>query len=79
MRTIIDLGDDRMKKLDQICAVKKISRAEALRQAADNYIAREGLPEAYTLHAGLGIWKSNTAFADGLDYQEKIRTEWERE
>ena len=41
MRTLIDVPDQQLKELGVICAARKLSRAEAVRQAVAAYIERE--------------------------------------
>ena len=73
MRTIVDIPEDRVKALAKICKRLSISRAEAVRQAIDSYIAScrsDPSDEAF------GIWQKKNV--DGVRYQQKLRREWGR-
>ena len=73
MRTIIDLPEKQRESLDQLCTKQKLSRAEAIRQAVDLFLEQhQTQPEADT---AFGLWKDRQE--DGLDYQQKLRDEWE--
>jgi hypothetical protein len=39
MRTLIDVPEQQIKELEAICTARKLSRAEAVRQAVAAYIA----------------------------------------
>jgi predicted transcriptional regulator len=70
MRTVIDIPDKLVKTLDTYAAIKKISRAEVIRQALeqDSLRMRNEL-----LELSFGTWKENPV--DGLALQRKIRDE----
>jgi hypothetical protein len=81
MRTLIDVPERQLKDLEAICAARKLSRAEAVRQAVDAFIElnRPARDQAF------GLWKGQTGRLpgetkalpeDGLAYQEKLRSEW---
>jgi metal-responsive CopG/Arc/MetJ family transcriptional regulator len=81
MRTLVDIPDRQLDDLNSICAVRKLSRAEAVRQALDAFI-EENRPSR---EAAFGLWKGQVAVLpgdsdplpdDGLAYQEKLRSEW---
>ena len=70
-----------MEELRVICASRKLSRAEAVRQALEMFIEqnRPAREEAF------GLWKGKTIYLpddseplpeDGLAYQERLRSEW---
>ncbi|MCB9768177.1 MAG: CopG family transcriptional regulator [Candidatus Omnitrophica bacterium] len=73
MRTIVDLPEDQIEKLDQARQTSGISRAEAIRRAVEQYLSVH-LPgdrdEAF------GIWKNRGVGSP--DYERKLREEWER-
>ena len=70
MRTLVDIPDQQIKELTALCAMRKESRAEVIRQAITYYLDRHRnkSDEAF------GIWKSSAE--DGLAYQERLRSEW---
>jgi hypothetical protein len=81
MRTLIEMPSQQFEELAAICAVRKLSRAEAVRQAVAAFIEqnRPSRDDAF------GLWKGQPAHLpgdpdplpeDGLDYQEKLRREW---
>ena len=72
MRTIIDLPDSQIKALSTICEQNRLSRAELIRRAVDEYLLRH-LPEQDD-HA-FGLWKNRAE--DGLSYQNRVRKDWD--
>ena len=71
MRTIVDLPEKQIEALKRMSEASRSSRAELVRRAIDEYLARH-LPaqgdEAF------GIWGKREI--DGLDYQDRMRDEW---
>ena len=81
MRTLIDVPENQLKELSRICAARKLSRAEAVRQAVAAFIQQNGASR----DAAFGLWKGQKVCLpgddeplpeDGLAYQEKLRSEW---
>ena len=72
MRTIIDLPDNQVKALRTICEQTRLSRAELIRRAVDDYLGRH-LPEN-DIHA-FGLWRSRAE--DGLSYQNRVTKDWD--
>jgi hypothetical protein len=81
MKVLIDIPDRQIEDLAAICEVKNLSRAEALQQALDAFIAQH----RPSREAAFGLWKGQTVCLpgvseplpeDGLEYQEKLRSEW---
>lgn len=73
MRTIVEIPDKQIEILDQLSKRKKVSRAEIVRQALDNYIGSYNKSkEDYRM--AFGIWKGKNI--DSLLYQQKLRDEW---
>ncbi len=70
MRTIVDIPDQNIQALDTVCGRENISRAEAVRRAVADYLAKNYSDE----DAAFGIWKGHKA--DGLKYQAELRNEW---
>ncbi len=70
MRTLVDIPDRQIKDLTAICETEKVSRAEVIRQAIASYIEKK---KPATVEA-FGLWKDRKA--DGLAYQEQVRSEW---
>ena len=81
MRALVDIPEKQIEDLSAICAAKKLSRAEAVRQALEAFI-EQNRPSR---EAAFGLWKGECAWLpgeaeplpeDGLAYQEKLRSEW---
>jgi Ribbon-helix-helix protein, copG family len=75
MRTIIDLEDSQVSRLDAWAKAEKISRAEAVRRAVNLMLERATPPQG----TGFGLWaqgKAVTAERDGLVLQRALRDEW---
>ncbi len=72
MRTIIDLPDDQLAALGEICAQKKVSRAAVIRQAVAGYIQQS---KADKSENAFGLWKKKKINA--LKHEDKIRAEWD--
>jgi metal-responsive CopG/Arc/MetJ family transcriptional regulator len=70
MRALVDILDRQLEDLSVICDQLKVSRAEAIRQAIDGYIAQHKADSSQAF----GLWKNNAV--DGLTYQQKVREEW---
>ena len=79
MRTIIDLTDNQLVRLDQIAARERISRAEAVRRAIDVAYASEDPVETVraTRRRAFGLWKGGE-IGDAVSYVNAIRDEWTR-
>jgi len=71
MRTIVDLPDEQIEALKRMSEAAHSSRAELVRRAIDEYLARH-LPAQDD--GAFGLWKKRTS--DGLAYQERMRDEW---
>jgi hypothetical protein len=81
MRTLINMPDHQIEDLEAICAARKLSRAEAVRQAVAAFI-EENRPSH---EPAFGLWKDQAVYLpdeaeplpkDGLAYQETLRSEW---
>ena len=74
MRTLIDIPDADLKKLNRLSKARKTSRAQLVRHAISDYLKAQ---KQDTLDEIFGMWKDRNI--DGLEYQEQMRREWERE
>jgi hypothetical protein len=81
MRALVDIPDRQLEDLNAVCAVKKLSRAEAVRRALAAFIEENRPPR----EVAFGSWKDQTIVLpgdadplpeDGLAYQERLRSEW---
>lgn len=70
MRALVDIPEKQINQLTLICETKKVSRAEAIRQAIGLYIEQNKIDDM----DAFGIWKDKKI--DGLAYQEQVRSEW---
>jgi len=73
MRTIVDLPDKQIAALKRMSESAQSSRAELVRRAIDEYLARH-LPAQDD--AAFGLWKNHKT--DGVTYQERARGEWDK-
>ena len=73
MRTIVDLPDEQIEALKRISESARSSRAELVRRAIDEYLARH-LPAQDD--GAFGLWKKHKT--DGVTYQERARDEWDK-
>jgi hypothetical protein len=74
MRTVIDLPEEQLRALAEMCERDQISRAEAVRRAVSAYLKASGedaLQEAFGMWAGRDV--------DGVRFQRALRDEWDRE
>jgi hypothetical protein len=71
MRTLVDIPDRQLSDLNIICSTKKLPRAEVIRQAIKAYI---DVNKAVPPSQAFGLWSQ--PLADGLAYQDKVRSEW---
>jgi hypothetical protein len=73
MRTLIDIPESLLGDIDSLAKRQKISRAEAVRRAMAEYVAKRSASKP---DAAFGIWKSKRI--DALDYEDSLRGEWHR-
>jgi hypothetical protein len=71
MRTIIELPDEQLDALSNICAQENISRAEIIRRAVGNYLQANQPGKG---RSAFGLWKKKKV--DALKYESKLRAEW---
>ncbi len=71
MRTLVDLGDERLRALDELSKGVRKSRAALIRDAVDDYLAKR---RAKIKDDAFGLWGNRKA--DGVAYQRKVRREW---
>ncbi len=71
MRTIIDLPDDQIRRLGEICRREGVSRAEVVRRAVADYLDALCLRERDDV---FGMWRGRGV--DGLEYERRRRREW---
>lgn len=71
MRTIVDIPDEDIEKLDAIAARSKRSRAAEIREAIRAHIADRSSND--WIHRGAGYWKDRTDIGDAVEYQRAMR------
>jgi predicted transcriptional regulator len=71
MRTLVDIPDDDIKKLDALAAKTKRSRAAAIRDAVKLYLVENA--DGDWIDRGYGYWAGRADIGDGLEYQLAIR------
>lgn len=71
MRVWVDLPKEMMAHLDEMAPVRGTDRAELIRQAVSACLAKQRAVDAtFGLRADRG--------EDGIAYQERMRSEWQR-
>ena len=79
----IDLPQEDIESLDRLAEANQSSRAELVHRAIASFIARHrsrllrAERDDSSLDAAFGIWKGTQV--DGQEYQDQIRSEWDRE
>jgi len=71
MRTIIDLPADQANALAKLCKSERISRAEAVRRALSEMLARKKLRGR---EQAFGTWRRT---GDSRKIVERLRKEWD--
>lgn len=69
MRTLVDIPENQIHDLADICAAEKVSRAEIIRRAIFAYLENKKPDSA----DAFGLWKNRKV--DGVAYQEQARSE----
>lgn len=72
MRTLVDIPKEQLEELKYIGEEENLTRAEMIRQAIAGYIKTK---REKAIMDVFGLWKDRGE--DGLEYQERIRSEWE--
>ncbi|MEA9393396.1 ribbon-helix-helix protein, CopG family [Acerihabitans sp. TG2] len=70
-RIVIDLPEKDLRQLDNLAAIRHLSRAELIGQALSGYLA-DNL--AGSNNNVFGLWTNRTT--DGILYENQIRREW---
>jgi predicted transcriptional regulator len=71
MRTLVDIPDEDIDKLDQLAAKGQRSRAAEIREAIRLHLARKSSND--WIQRGAGYWKDRTDIGDAVDYQRAAR------
>ena len=73
MRTIVDIPERERGALDALARRRGVSRAELVRQAIAAYLEQVQVGEDRVF----GMWKDRSE--DSIEYQRRIRDEWQRD
>jgi metal-responsive CopG/Arc/MetJ family transcriptional regulator len=71
MRTIVELPDEQVAALRDLCTREKASRAEIIRRAVGQYVQNHQSDQG---RGAFGLWKKKKLNA--LDYEADLRAEW---
>ena len=71
MRTIIELPEEQLRQLADVCRREGVSRAEVIRRAVADYLNAQHLRDR---DDAFGIWRDRDL--DGLRYERRLRREW---
>jgi metal-responsive CopG/Arc/MetJ family transcriptional regulator len=71
VRTLVDIPDEDIEKLDALAAKSKRSRAAAIREAVKLYLREQS--DNNWIERGYGYWADRDDVRDGLEYQLAIR------
>ncbi len=71
MRTIVELPDDQVRALSELCKAENISRAEAIRRALGEMLTRK---QATSREQAFGAWRKR---GDSRTMIDGLRQEWE--
>jgi len=71
MRTIVEIPEDQLRDLAEMCRREGISRAEAIRRAVAEYARRRN---GRKTRRAFGLWRGRRR--DGLAYERRLRREW---
>ncbi|MCA1755520.1 MAG: ribbon-helix-helix domain-containing protein [Spirochaeta sp.] len=74
MRTIVDIPDSYVQRLDELKQQRGVSRSELVREAVERYLeSAAGSVE----DIAFGVWAAEGGEReDGVAYQERLRSEW---
>ena len=71
MRTLVDIPEDDIEMLNELCAARRVSRSELVRSAIALYLRANGND---LVDDAFGLWAGRKE--DGLAYQKRLRSEW---
>ena len=75
MKVLINFSEEQVEALDKIARSRKSPRMRIVQEAVDYYLSQESLKKGESLN-GFGAWKGKKI--EGLQYQRKMRGEWEK-
>lgn len=72
MKTLVDIPDEDIQKLDALASKAKRSRAATIRDAVKLYLVHNSDTKDW-IQRGAGFWKGRDDIGDGVEYQRAIR------
>ena len=72
MRTLVDIPDEDIEKLDALAAKEKRSRAATIRDAVKLYLVQNAGNKDW-IARGAGYWKHRIDVGDAVEYQRAMR------
>ena len=76
VRIVINLDDKQKAWLDRQASLRRVSRASLIRQAVNEYQAKESRASEVSFQEVLKQTAGIRRSGDGLEYQVRIRREW---
>ncbi len=76
-RTLVDLEEKDLAELDRLACAGETSRASILRDAVAEYLVRRERVPSGPPKSLQGFGELKGRLADGLVYQNNLRSEWE--
>lgn len=70
-RILISVSSDAIQRIDALKKIRKLSRAQIIRQAVEDYLDKNAISQHDDT---FGLWQNNQV--DGLIYQQVFREEW---
>lgn len=71
MRTLVDIPEDDIERLDKLAADSRRSRAAEIREAVREHLARKQGTD--WIRRGAGYWKDRHDIGDAVEYQRAAR------
>ena len=75
MRILVDVNHQQVSALNALAKRTGKARAEVIREALDKYVAAH----RPSISAFYGLWAGDAETEDAQAYQDKLRSEWDRE
>jgi hypothetical protein len=72
MRTIVDIPEDAIRRLDALAVKAKRSRAAEIRSAIERHLS-ETADNSWIYGEGFGYWKDRDDIGDAVEYQRSMR------
>ena len=76
MRTLVDIPEENIRKLDALAAKTNRSRAAEIRDAVERHL-REAADTSWIYGEGYGYWKDRHDIGDAVEYQRAMREDRE--